>query len=58
VFFEDVKMAMTKQGDPQLKVRLDPVLHAWLKQQAELHDRSMVYLINQAIKAFKQQREL
>lgn len=51
-------MAMTKQGDPQLKVRLDPVLHAWLKQQAELHDRSMVYLINQAIKAFKQQREI
>lgn len=47
-----------KQFGQQYNVRLDPTLHAWLKQQAELHDRSINYLINQAVKSFKQQREL
>lgn len=51
-------MATTKQGDPQVKIRIEPTLHAWIKQQSELHDRSMGYIINQAIKAFKQQREI
>lgn len=40
------------------KVRLDKPLHDWLKEQARQHDRSLTYLLNQAVKAYKQQREI
>ena len=47
-----------KHKGTSFMLRLDPALHAWLKEQAQQHDRSMNYLINQAVKAFKQQREI
>lgn len=47
-------MSTSHQGQ-QFKARLDTDLHAWLKEQAEKQDRSINYLINQAVKLLKQQ---
>lgn len=47
-----------KQRGTQYKVRLPDELHAWLKEMAEKHDRSMNYLIVKAVKQLKQQQEL
>jgi|LSQX01.1.fsa_nt_gb predicted HicB family RNase H-like nuclease len=47
-----------RQRGTQYKVRMPDELHAWLKEMAEKHDRSMNYLIVKAIKQFKQQMEI
>lgn len=40
---------------PQVKVRvLDSNDHTWLKQHAKNADRSINYIVNQAIKLYKQ----
>ncbi|WP_099092628.1 DNA-binding protein [Acinetobacter larvae] len=40
---------------PQMKIRvIDPNDHEWLKQHANKHDRSINFIVNQAIKLYKQ----
>ncbi|OUY06986.1 CopG family ribbon-helix-helix protein [Acinetobacter populi] len=46
------------RSDTQMAVRIPPELHAWLKELAVKHDRSMNYLVVKAIKQFKQQMEI
>ncbi|GEM_PF-4137971 len=46
---------MKLTSPPQVKVRvLDPQDHKWLKDQADKNDCSINYVINQAIKLYKQ----
>lgn len=42
----------------QYNLRLEPALHKWLKEEAERQERSVNFLINKAVKLFKQQREI
>ncbi len=41
-----------------MKVRLPDDLHEWIKRVAETNERPMNYIIVQAVKAYKQQREI
>lgn len=34
------------QSDEQMKIRVPLPVHSWLKQQAELQERSMNWLVN------------
>ena len=53
-YIQGAIMSTSHQGQ-QFKARLDTDLHVWLKEQAEKQDRSINYLINQAVKLLKQQ---
>ena len=47
------EVVMEKQRGQQLKIRFfDDVDHEKLKEIAEMEDRSLTYLVNQAIKQF------
>ncbi|MDN5625807.1 MAG: ribbon-helix-helix domain-containing protein [Staphylococcus equorum] len=49
---------MEKQRGQQLKIRFfDDVDHEKLKEIAEMEDRSLTYLVNQAIKQFLKNQE-
>lgn len=56
---QDQSAEPTKKPKPvPFMLRLDPELHEWLKGQAQQHDRSINYLINAAVRAYKKQREI
>ena len=42
----------------QFCLRIDPDVLAWLKDEAEKHDRPINYVINHAIKQFRKQQEI
>lgn len=46
-----------RQRGTQYKVRFPDELHAWLKEMATKHDRSMNYLIVKAVKQMKDEIE-
>ncbi|EPG6121707.1 MULTISPECIES: ribbon-helix-helix domain-containing protein [Acinetobacter calcoaceticus/baumannii complex] len=49
---------MAKQNQQQLKIRFfDDADHLKLKEIAEKEDRSLTYVVNQAIKQFLQSKE-
>lgn len=47
-----------RQRGQQVKFRLSDDLYVWLKKMADENDRSVSYLLNQAVKSFKHQREI
>lgn len=52
------EVVMEKQRGQQLKIRFfDDVDHKKLKEIAEIEDRSLTYLVNQAIKEFLKNQE-
>ncbi len=52
------EVVMEKQRGQQLKIRFfDDVDHEKLKEIAEMEDRSLTYLVNQAIKQFLKNQE-
>ncbi|AWS03985.1 hypothetical protein RPT31_002967 [Acinetobacter baumannii] len=53
-----VEIIMAKQNQQQLKIRFfDDSDHLKLKEIAEKEDRSLTYVVNQAIKQFLQTKE-
>lgn len=42
----------------QYNLRTEPEILQWLKEQSAKHDRPINYIINHAIKQFKQQQEI
>lgn len=53
-----VEMIMAKQNQQQLKIRFfDDFDHLKLKEIAEKEDRSLTYIVNQAIKQFLKTKE-
>ena len=52
------ELVMEKQRGQQLKIRFfDDADHEKLKEIAEMEDRSLTYLVNQAIKQFLKNQE-
>lgn len=53
-----VEMIMARQNQQQLKIRFfDDFDHLKLKEIAEKEDRSLTYIVNQAIKQFLKTKE-
>ena len=46
-----------QQKSCELKTRLKPELHSWLKNHAVKEERSMNYLINKAVEFYLNQKE-
>lgn len=53
-----MNLDLKRKDNHQLKLRLDDDLHSWVKKTAQDNDRSMTYIIQQAIKLFKKQQEI
>ncbi|MDV6319594.1 hypothetical protein [Chromohalobacter sp. HP20-39] len=43
-----------KRTDPQMKIRLEPAVKAWIETKAKADDRPQTWLINQLLKEVMQ----